>query len=152
MFCYRIPGIMCNCLALISRILKLLNQRTLETLKHKWWTDNLKKKNCPTLENESDGISIENIGGVFLVIAVGTALSLICLAFEFYWYKYRPQKDGMRYNVKRNQSKASLKTSDTATTTLSNGSSSIWTSNAPDFVPEDEVRNSSVLFDITERM
>jgi hypothetical protein len=147
-------------LALISRILKLLNQRTLETLKHKWWTDNLKKKNCPTLENESDGISIENIGGVFLVIAVGTALSLICLAFEFYWYKYRPQKDGMRYNVKRNQSKASLKTSATATTTLSNGSSttlsngssSVWTSNAPDFVPEDEVRNSSVLFDIAETM
>ncbi|CAG2254781.1 unnamed protein product [Mytilus edulis] len=130
---------------LSNAILQLLNQRKLETLKHKWWTNNQKKKTCPDIENESDGISIKNIGGVFLVIAVGTALSLICLAFEFYWYKYRPQQDGMRYNVKRNQSKASLTTSPTATTTLSNGNGSLWANNAPDFVPEEEARSNGMV-------
>ncbi|XP_076104688.1 ionotropic receptor 25a-like [Mytilus galloprovincialis] len=130
---------------LSNAILQLLNQRKLETLKHKWWTNNQKKKTCPDIENESDGISIKNIGGVFLVIAVGTALSLICLAFEFYWYKYRPQQDGMRYNVKRNQSKASLTTTPTATTTLSNGNGSLWANNAPDFVPEEEARSNGMV-------
>lgn len=126
-----------------------MNQRQLETLKHKWWTNNIKKKQCPDLENESDGISIENIGGVFLVIAVGTALSLICLAFEFYWYKYRPQKESMKYKVKKNQSKVTLQNSPTATTNLSNGNgSSIWSS-TPDFVPEDEIKSNGVHFELS---
>ena len=42
-----------------SAILKLLNQRELETLKENWWHKNPKKKNCPDPEDESDGISIQ---------------------------------------------------------------------------------------------
>ncbi len=66
------------------RILKLLNQRELEHLKEKWWNQNPNKKDCPKVEDESDGISIQNIGGVFIVILVGIALSIVTLAFE-YW-------------------------------------------------------------------
>lgn len=68
------------------RILTLINSRTLEALKTSWW--NKDKQNCPTLADESDGISIHNIGGVFLVIVIGSGLSLITLAFECYWYRW----------------------------------------------------------------
>ena len=54
----------------------------------KWWDFN--KKDCPKIEDESDGISIHNIGGVFLVIFIGIGFGLLTLAFEYYWYKWRP--------------------------------------------------------------
>ena len=53
----------------LFRILQLLNERVLEDLKTKWWE--FDRKDCPKIEDESDGISISNIGGVFLVIFIG---------------------------------------------------------------------------------
>ena len=43
-------------------ILRLLNQRTLETLKENWWTLNPDRKTCDDSNDQSDGISIQNIG------------------------------------------------------------------------------------------
>ena len=74
---------------MLFSILQLLNQRFLEDLKTTWWEFN--KTACSKIEDESDGISIQNIGGVFLVILIGIGLGLITLAFEYYWYKWRPQ-------------------------------------------------------------
>ncbi|KAK7085043.1 hypothetical protein SK128_002474 [Halocaridina rubra] len=70
-------------------ILKLLNQRKLETLKERWWNQNPEKKVCEKDDDQSDGISIENIGGVFIVIFVGIGLACITLAFEYWYYKHR---------------------------------------------------------------
>ncbi|KAA0197271.1 Ionotropic receptor 25a [Hyalella azteca] len=70
-------------------ILKLLNQRKLETLKERWWNQNPEKKSCEAENDQSDGISIENIGGVFIVIFVGIGLACITLAFEYWWYRHR---------------------------------------------------------------
>jgi ionotropic glutamate receptor len=67
----------------MCRILQLINQRKLEEMKTNWWLRD--KLDCPDPDDESDGISIKNIGGVFLVIAIGAALSLVMLAFECYW-------------------------------------------------------------------
>ncbi|XP_045465403.1 ionotropic receptor 25a-like [Harmonia axyridis] len=72
-----------------TAILQLLNRRELERLKEKWWTKNPNKAKCEQQENQSDGISIQNIGGVFIVIFVGIGLACITLAFEYWWYKYR---------------------------------------------------------------
>lgn len=44
------------------RILKLLNQRTLETLKERWWNQNKDKKVCEDDDDSGGGISIYNIG------------------------------------------------------------------------------------------
>ncbi|XP_076060298.1 ionotropic receptor 25a [Oratosquilla oratoria] len=74
---------------LSGAILKLLNQRKLETLKERWWNQNPEKKVCDKEDDQSDGISIENIGGVFIVIFVGIGLACITLAFEYWWYKHR---------------------------------------------------------------
>jgi len=48
-------------------ILRLLNQRRLETLKERWWTDNPERKVCTDQNNQSDGISIQNIGMSILI-------------------------------------------------------------------------------------
>ena len=42
-----------------ASILKLLNDRKLEGLKEKWWHQNPKRKDCPSKEDDSTGISIE---------------------------------------------------------------------------------------------
>lgn len=49
-------------------ILRLLNQRRLETLKERWWTDNPDKKDCGDQNNQSDGISIQNIGSIIFFL------------------------------------------------------------------------------------
>lgn len=69
-----------------NRILQLLNKRYLEKLKERWWK---RQKKCMKLDDQSDGISIQNIGGVFIVIFVGIVLACITLVFEYWWYKYR---------------------------------------------------------------
>nr|WJJ63356.1 ionotropic receptor 25a [Pachyrhinus yasumatsui] len=72
-----------------TAILQLLNRRELERLKERWWNKNPEKKQCDKADDQSDGISIQNIGGVFIVIFVGIGLACITLAFEYWWYKYR---------------------------------------------------------------
>lgn len=74
---------------LFFRILQLLNRRDLERLKEKWWNKNPDRKDCEKVDDQSDGISIQNIGGVFIVIFVGIGLACITLAFEYWWYKYK---------------------------------------------------------------
>lgn len=69
--------------------MQLLNRRQLERLKEKWWNSNPKNIKCDKQDDQSDGISIQNIGGVFIVIFVGIGLACITLAFEYWWYKYR---------------------------------------------------------------
>lgn len=66
-----------------------MNRRDLERLKEKWWNKNPDRKDCEKADDQSDGISIQNIGGVFIVIFVGIGLACITLAFEYWWYKYR---------------------------------------------------------------
>ncbi|XP_031337563.1 ionotropic receptor 25a-like [Photinus pyralis] len=72
-----------------SAILNLLNMRQLERYKEYWWHENPFKVKCDKQEDQSDGISIQNIGGVFIVIFVGICLACGTLAFEYWYYKHR---------------------------------------------------------------
>ncbi len=54
---------------LSSAILKLLNQRRLESLKEKWWNKNPERKDCQDTKKQSDGISINNIGNNLISIS-----------------------------------------------------------------------------------
>lgn len=67
----------------------LLNKRQLEKLKEEWWKNDDFQKTCVKPEDQSDGISIQNIGGVFIVIFVGIAMACVTLVFEYWYYKYR---------------------------------------------------------------
>ncbi|CAD5215980.1 unnamed protein product [Bursaphelenchus okinawaensis] len=78
----------------ISKIvLKLLNERQLEALKEQWWHKNAKKQECSNVEDESTGISIQNIGGVFILILGGIMISLVILVVEFFYYKRLEEKN-----------------------------------------------------------
>lgn len=72
------------------RILQLLNRRQLEQLKARWWTKNPKKRNCAKEDDQSDGISLSNIGGVFIVIFVGIGMACFTLGIEYWWFRCRP--------------------------------------------------------------
>lgn len=69
----------------------MLNKRRLEKLKNIWWSQNPKRRTCEKEDDQSDGISIQNIGGVFIVIFVGIFLACSTLAFEYWWFRYKPR-------------------------------------------------------------
>ncbi|CAJ0595095.1 unnamed protein product [Cylicocyclus nassatus] len=81
-----------------SAILKLLNQRKLETLKEKWWNNNPNKAICADTSDESDGISIQNIGGVFIVILGGIVISVITLCIEYFYQRKSSVHDLENHN------------------------------------------------------
>jgi ionotropic glutamate receptor len=70
-------------------ILKLLNLRKLETLKERWWNQNPKKRVCDNSGDDTGGISIYNIGGVFIVIFIGIVTAIITLIGEYWYYKFQ---------------------------------------------------------------
>ncbi|XP_014218148.1 ionotropic receptor 25a-like [Copidosoma floridanum] len=73
-----------------NAILMMLNKRDLERLKDKWWDYSKYKKNCPRPEEQNEGISINNIGGVFIVIFVGVFLACVTLLIEYFYFR-RPK-------------------------------------------------------------
>lgn len=80
---------------LSAAILKLLNERRLETLKETWWRKYSVR--CEDTRKSSDGISIHNIGGVFIVIFAGVILACITLVIEY--LMLRAKKAAMRSHV-----------------------------------------------------
>jgi len=50
-----------------NAILLLLNKRKLEKLKETWWNLNPERIQCEKQDNQSDGISIHNIGRTFFI-------------------------------------------------------------------------------------
>ncbi|KAL3278034.1 hypothetical protein HHI36_013375 [Cryptolaemus montrouzieri] len=74
-------------------ILQLLNNRQLEEIKQKWWSGNPNRVKCKHVGKEAEGISIQNIGGIFVVVAVAIILSFISLLYELYYYKFRNRNE-----------------------------------------------------------
>lgn len=69
-------------------ILTLQEKGTLSELKTKWWQERGGGK-CKKDESDKEANSIElglaNVGGVFLVLMLGCAASLVIAIFEFLW-------------------------------------------------------------------
>ena len=61
-------------------ILELQKDRYFETLQSKYW-NTTKKNNCPVLD-DSEGITLQSLGGVFIATLVGLVIAMITLAFE----------------------------------------------------------------------
>ncbi|KAM0725746.1 Ionotropic receptor 25a [Formica fusca] len=93
-----------------NAILILLNKRRLEKLKDRWWKHNPARKNCDLENDQSDGISIHNIGGVFLVIFVGIVFACFTLAFEYWYYRYRAKVSDLRKDPKMSPKTKMMKT------------------------------------------
>lgn len=111
------------------RILELLNKRQLEKLKEQWWKNDEVQSKCDKPEDQSDGISIQNIGGVFIVIFVGIGLACMTLVFEYWYYKYR--KNSKILIVNNNQQRIGFKSIETV--------KQDYTS---DMIPQNNIKNS----------
>uniref|UniRef100_A0AC34GQT2 Uncharacterized protein n=1 Tax=Panagrolaimus sp. ES5 TaxID=591445 RepID=A0AC34GQT2_9BILA len=120
-----------------ATILKLLNERQLEALKEKWWNDNPHKVKCPDVDDESNGISIQNIGGVFIVILAGIVLSFITLIFEYMYYKRKGHKNLLKRTNARHSTEmttaSSSETQDQTTTTATRNRFTLHNGNIPQY-------------------
>lgn len=83
----------------ISRIFQLLNAGYINELKEKWW--NQRNTECKVDDNVPHEISIEKIGGLFILLMIGTCASLIMLMFEYLWFKYHKEPEAIVFGVTR---------------------------------------------------
>lgn len=74
----------------ISRaILTLQKERFFENLTQKYWNTTI-RNNCPVVD-DSKGITIQSLGGIFIATLGGLVLSMITLAFEV-WQQKKQEK------------------------------------------------------------
>ena len=66
-------------------ILELQKDRYFEMLSSKYWNSTLRSF-CPTLD-DSEGITLRSLGGVFIATLVGLGIAMVVLAFEVYFHK-----------------------------------------------------------------
>lgn len=75
----------------ISRaILTLQKERFFENLTQKYWNTTI-RNNCPVVD-DSKGITIQSLGGIFIATLGGLILSMITLAFEV-WQQKKQEKN-----------------------------------------------------------
>ncbi|XP_015174609.1 PREDICTED: glutamate receptor ionotropic, kainate 3 [Polistes dominula] len=86
------------------RILDLQKDRYFETLASKYWNQSLKAQ-CPN-SDDSEGITLESLGGVFIATLFGLALAMITLAGEVLYYRKRNASQG---KTKKKESKSTKK-------------------------------------------
>nr|QRF71025.1 ionotropic receptor [Semiothisa cinerearia] len=66
-------------------LLELQKERFLEQLAAKYWNETA-RQSCPDAD-ESEGITLESLGGVFIATLFGLGLAMITLAWEVFYYK-----------------------------------------------------------------
>merc|ERR1711956_40810 len=70
----------------ISReVLELQKDRYFETLYSRYWKASLRSE-CPTLD-DSDGITLRSLGGVFIGTLVGLVIAMLALGIEIVYYR-----------------------------------------------------------------
>ncbi|XP_043285747.1 ionotropic receptor 25a-like [Venturia canescens] len=67
-------------------ILQLIKDGILEKLKHRWWNEKIKMPKCPRVYEIIDGMTIGDMGGIFVIIVVGVCSAIGTLIFEFWWF------------------------------------------------------------------
>lgn len=67
-------------------ILELQKERFFEGLTAKYWNASVKADECPNNE-ESEGITLESLGGVFIATLFGLAFAMITLLIEVIYYR-----------------------------------------------------------------
>lgn len=70
--------------------MELSKDRYFEYLKEKYWNKSARGK-CEDLD-ESEGITLESLGGVFIATLFGLALAMLTLAAEVLYYKRKLNK------------------------------------------------------------
>ncbi|XP_063632316.1 ionotropic receptor 25a [Cydia splendana] len=84
-------------------LLDLQKERLLEQLAAKYWNETARQQ-CPDAD-ESEGITLESLGGVFIATLFGLGLAMITLAWEVFYYK-RKEKNKVRQEEETKPKKA----------------------------------------------
>ncbi|KAL4714293.1 hypothetical protein ACJJTC_009645 [Scirpophaga incertulas] len=71
-------------------LLDLQKERFLEQLAGKYWNESARQL-CPDAD-ESEGITLESLGGVFIATLFGLGLAMVTLAWEVFYYKRKERK------------------------------------------------------------
>lgn len=84
-------------------ILELQKDRYFETLQGKYWNSS-KKDDCPVLD-DSEGITLQSLGGVFIATLIGLAIAMATLVVEVYMQRKNkaiidPKKGANTYDIK----------------------------------------------------
>lgn len=66
----------------------LQNRRYLDELQTKWWDREKRDRNCTEYDDVADEISVENIGGLFILILNGISISVVAIVLEYLWFEY----------------------------------------------------------------
>ncbi|RZB39423.1 Lig chan, ANF receptor and/or SBP bac 3 domain containing protein, partial [Asbolus verrucosus] len=69
-------------------ILRLQEKGVIKRLKNKWWKEMRDEPPCPAKDDEdeaSEKLSLKELRGIFLVLAIGVALAYIVAILEFMW-------------------------------------------------------------------
>lgn len=74
-------------------ILELQKDRFFESLTAKYWNNSVRGV-CPNTD-DSEGITLESLGGVFIATLVGLALAMVTLVGEVLYYRRRDRKNKM---------------------------------------------------------
>lgn len=80
---------------LSRHIIELQHERFFELLTAKYWNNSLKGY-CPNAD-ESEGITLESLGGVFIATLFGLGLAMLTLIGEVIYYRRirKPENDGI---------------------------------------------------------
>nr|QBX91201.1 ionotropic receptor 8a [Helicoverpa armigera] len=93
-------------------LLELQKERFLEQLAGKYWNESARQA-CPDAD-ESEGITLESLGGVFIATLFGLGLAMITLAWEVFYYKRKEKNKVQTLNTKPEkvafESKSTLET------------------------------------------
>ncbi|XP_047039260.1 glutamate receptor ionotropic, kainate 5 [Helicoverpa zea] len=93
-------------------LLELQKERFLEQLAGKYWNESARQA-CPDAD-ESEGITLESLGGVFIATLFGLGLAMITLAWEVFYYKRKEKNKVQTFSTKPEkvafESKSTLET------------------------------------------
>lgn len=73
-------------------ILELQKDRFFESLTARYWNHSAKESECPN-SDESEGITLESLGGVFIATLFGLLLAMITLVIEVVYYRRREARE-----------------------------------------------------------
>lgn len=73
--------------AINRAVLKLQESGELGDLKKKWWKEKRKEPSCEAESEEEDSLKLDlrNVGGIFIVLAIGIGFSCLFAVMEFLW-------------------------------------------------------------------
>ena len=77
-----------------KKILTLQKERYFEQLTTRYWNTTA-KNNCPILD-DSQGITIKSLGGIFIATLAGLVLSMVTLAYEV-WQQKKQERQEVRF-------------------------------------------------------